>query len=98
MAAAMDAAAKTLGTTTSDLMSSLQNGQTLASVASSKGVSQDDLVKSISAALSQADSNLSTDQATQLATALVTGTPPTDQSRAWAAGTSGATSTYNVLA
>ena len=96
-AAAMDAAAKALGTT-SDLVSSLQSGQSLATIASAKGVSQDDLVKAISSALSQADSSLSTDQATQLATAMVTGPATPDPSRQWAASPSGTASTFAILA
>jgi hypothetical protein len=97
-AAAMDAAAKVLGTTTSDLVSSLQSGQSLATIASAKGVSQDDLIKAISSALSQADSSLSTDQATQLATAMVTGPATPDPSRQWAAAPSATASTFAILA
>ncbi len=97
-AAAMDAAATALGTTTSDLVSSLQTGQSLASIASTKGVSQDDMVKAISSALSQANSSLSTDQATQLATAMVTGPASSDPSRQWAAAPSGTASTFAILA
>jgi uncharacterized protein YidB (DUF937 family) len=98
MSTAMDATAQLLGTTTTDLATSLQSGQTLAQIASSKGVSQDDLVKAISSALQQADSNLSADQATQMATTLATGTPPAGQSQPWATGTANTSSTYNVLA
>jgi hypothetical protein len=97
-AAAMDAAAKALGTTTSDLVSSLQSGQSLATIASAKGVSQDDLVKAISSALSQADSSLSTDQATQLATAMVTGPATPDPSRQWSTAPAGTASTFAILA
>jgi uncharacterized protein YidB (DUF937 family) len=98
MSTAMDAAAKLLGTTTTDLASSLKSGQSLAAIASSKGVSQDDLVKAISTALTQADSSLSADQANQLATRLATGTRPTGQTQPWAAGTADAPSTFSVLA
>jgi uncharacterized protein YidB (DUF937 family) len=98
MAAGMDAAAKTLGMTTTDLTSTLQSGQSLASIASSKGVSQDDLVKAISSALSGADSNLTTAQAGQLATSMVTGTPPTSQNQPWATSTARASSTYSIVA
>jgi tape measure domain-containing protein len=38
---AMDAAAKLLGMSASDLRSALQSGQSLADIASSKGISQD---------------------------------------------------------
>ena len=98
MATAMDAAAKLLGTTTTDLATALQSGQSLTSIASSKGVSKDDLVKAISSALTQADSNLSADQAAQLATSLATGTRPTGQVQPWATEGSGTASTFNVLA
>jgi uncharacterized protein YidB (DUF937 family) len=98
MSTAMDATAQLLGTTTSDLATSLQSGQSLSQIASSKGVSQDDLVKAISTALQQADTNLSADQASQMATALATGTPPAGQNQPWATGTSGSSSTYNILA
>jgi hypothetical protein len=98
MSAAMDTAAKTLGTTTSDLMTQLQSGKSLASIASAKGVSQTDLVKDISTALQSADSNLSSDQATKLATNLVNGTQQNNQQQAWSAGNVVASSTYSVLA
>jgi len=98
MGAAMDAAAKALGTTTSDLVSSLQSGQSLASTASAKGVSQDDLVKAMSTALSQADSSLSSDQATQLATAMFTGTRPVSLNQQWDRGASESSSTFAILA
>ena len=96
--AAMDAASNLLGMSTTDLMSSLQSGQSLSSIAKSKGVSQDDLVKAMATALQGADSNLSADQATQMATQMATQTPDT-QNRQWAAGTQQAvTSTYNITA
>ncbi len=99
MSTAMDATAQLLGTTTSALETSLQSGQTLAQIASAQGVSQNDLVTAISNALQQADSNLSSDQATQLATTLATGTPPAGGTQPWATGTTGtSTSTYNVVA
>jgi hypothetical protein len=98
MSAAMDTAAKTLGTTTSDLMTQLQSGQSLASIATSKGISQTDLVKAISTALQSAGPNLSSDQATNLATSLVTGTQQSNQQQAWSTGNAGPSSTYSVLA
>ena len=53
---------------------------------------------SIATALQGADSTLSADQATELATQMVTGTAGS-QGRTWAAGTGQAsTSTYNVTA
>jgi hypothetical protein len=94
----MDTAAKTLGTTTSDLMTQLQSGKSLASIASSTGVSQTDLVKDISTALQSADSKLSSDQATKLATNLVNGTQQNNQQQAWSTGNTDASSTYSVIA
>ena len=97
-AAAMDAAAKALGMSASDLLSSLQSGQSLASIAKSKGVSQDDLVKAMAAALQGTDSRLSADQATQLATQMATRTPGT-QNQPWAAGAQqDGTATYSITA
>ena len=98
MSTAMDTAAKTLGTTTSDLMTQLQSGKSLASIASSTGVSQTDLVKDISTALQSADSKLSSDQATKLATNLVNGTQQNNQQQAWSTGNTDASSTYSVIA
>jgi uncharacterized protein YidB (DUF937 family) len=96
-AAAMDAAAKLLGMSTTDLTSALQNGQSLTSIASSKGVSQNDLVNAMATALQGANSNLSTDQATDIATRMVTQTPGT-QNQPWAAGTTDAPSTFSITA
>ena len=73
MGAAMQAAAQTLGVSSDELRASLQNGETLSSLASSKGVSQDSLVGAIATAMQQADTSLSTDQATQIATRLADG-------------------------
>jgi uncharacterized protein YidB (DUF937 family) len=95
MAAAMQAAATTLGLSADQLASSLKSGQSLSALASSKGVSQDDLVKSISAALQQADTDLSADQATQIATGLATAVP---QSQSWQPAGGGVTSTFGVTA
>lgn len=83
---------------TTELMSSLQSGQTLADLARSKGVSQSDLTKAISTALQGADSNLSSDQAAALATQMVAGTAGS-QNQPWAAGTGQtSTNTYSVTA
>lgn len=94
MAAAMQAAAKALGVTTDQLTSALKSGQSLSSLASSKGVSQDDLVKAMATALQGVDSSLSADQATQIATGLATATP---QSQPWAP-TMGSSSTFGITA
>ena len=96
--AAMDAASQLLGTSTSDLMSSLQSGQSLASIAKSKGVSQDDLVKAMATALQGVNSSLTADQATQLATRMATQAAGT-QSQVWGAGAQDSgTSTYSITA
>ncbi len=47
---AMDAAAQALGMSTTDLRTALQSGQSLSSLAASKGVSQDSLISAISSA------------------------------------------------
>jgi uncharacterized protein YidB (DUF937 family) len=97
VSAAMDAAAQSLGTTSSDLQTSLSSGQTLASLATSKGVSQNDLIAAMSTALQGADSQLSADQATNLATLLVSG-PPNGQTQPWATGSAGNSSTVSITA
>ena len=73
--AAMDAAAKSLGMEPSDLLKALKGGQSLADLAKTKGVSQDDLVKAMASAIGQANPSLSTDQATQIATRMATRVP-----------------------
>jgi uncharacterized protein YidB (DUF937 family) len=98
VSAAMDSAAQTLGTTTSDLATSLQNGQSLSSIATSKGVSQTDLINAMSTALAGADSNLSAAQATQLATSIVNGPSQGNSASPWTAGSAGRSSTFSVAA
>ena len=95
----MDAAAKALGTTTSDLTTALQSGQSLATIAKSKGVSLDDLVKAMATALQGTDSNLSSEQATSIATQMANRTPGS-QDGPWAATSGSVTgaSTYSVTA
>ena len=98
-AAAMDAAASTLGMSATDLASSLQSGQSLATIAKSKGVSLDDVVKAMATALQDADSNLSSEQATAIATQMANRTPGS-QEGPWAATSGSVTgaSTYSVTA
>jgi uncharacterized protein YidB (DUF937 family) len=97
-AAAMDAASRALGVSSSDLISSMQSGQSLASIAKSKGVSQDDLVKAMATALQGVDSNLTADQAKQLATQMATQTPGA-RTDGWNAGAQASgTTTYSVTA
>jgi uncharacterized protein YidB (DUF937 family) len=73
MRKAFDAAAQTLGMSTSDLRDALKGGQSMSSLAQSKGVSTDTLTSAISSALSGTDSSLSTSQATEMAQRIVAG-------------------------
>jgi hypothetical protein len=58
---AMDAAAKALGMTASDLRTALQSGKSLADIASSKGISQDTLVAAMATAIQQSNSSVTAD-------------------------------------
>jgi uncharacterized protein YidB (DUF937 family) len=101
VSAAMDSAAQLLGTTTSDLATSLQNGQSLSSIATSKGVGQTDLINAMSTALAGADSNLSAAQATQLATSMVNRPSQGNGASPWTTGSTGSagrSSTFSVAA
>lgn len=71
--AGMDAAAQTLGVSSSDLMSALNNGQSLASIAQAKGVSTDSLTSAISGALTKANPSLTSARAQQIAQRMVSG-------------------------
>ncbi len=71
--AGMDAAAKALGMSTDDLRTALQGGQSLASLAQSKGVSTDTLTSAIGSALTQANPQLSAARAQQIAQRMVFG-------------------------
>jgi hypothetical protein len=71
--AGMDAAAKALGMSTSDLLAARKSGQSLASIAQAKGVSIDSVTSAISAALTKADPSLSADRAQQIAQRMVNG-------------------------
>jgi hypothetical protein len=94
---AMSAASQLLGMSTSDLGSALQSGQSLASIASSQGVSQSALVGALAAAIKGSNSNLTADQATQIATQMANRTSASQTQPAagllqaaastWAAGT-----------
>ena len=72
----MNGAAQALGMSSSDLISALQSGQSLSSIASSKGLSQDKLVAAMATSIQQANPGVSADQATKVATAMATRTPP----------------------
>jgi uncharacterized protein YidB (DUF937 family) len=98
VSAAMDSVASLLGTTTTDLATATRSGQSLTQIASSKGVSQQSLVSAIATALEGSDSSMSTSQATQLATALATGTPQNNQTQPWSTASTGTPSTFSVSA
>jgi hypothetical protein len=76
--AAMDAAASALGMQPQDLFSALRSGQSLADLAKSKGLSQDQLVSAMSSAITEANPQISSDQATQIATRIATRVPGQD--------------------
>ena len=63
----MGAVSQLLGESTGQVAAALKSGQTLVAVATSQGVSQDDLVKTIAASFQKANPNLGTDVATQIA-------------------------------
>jgi len=71
--AGMDAAASALGMSSSDLQSALRGGQSLSSLAQSKGISTTDLADTITSALTKANPSLSADRAQQLAQRMITG-------------------------
>jgi uncharacterized protein YidB (DUF937 family) len=95
MKAAMQAAATTLGVSTDELASALKGGRSLGDLAQSKGIGRDDLVNAIATALQQSDTNLSSDDATRMATRLVTAAPG---AQPWSAPVEGATSTFGITA
>jgi hypothetical protein len=106
---AMSAASTLLGMSTSDLTAALQSGQSLASIASSKSVSQSALISALASALQGSGSNLTSDQATQIATQMAThvsgtqsrpgsATPQQAAATAWSAGTPTAASTFTIAA
>jgi hypothetical protein len=72
----MNGAAQALGMSSSDLIGALQSGQSLSSIASSKGLSQDKLVAAMATSIQQANPGVSAEQATKVATAMATRTPP----------------------
>jgi uncharacterized protein YidB (DUF937 family) len=73
----MEAAANLLGVSESDLRTALQGGQSLSQIAASKGISEDQLVSTISSAIQQANPDISADQANRVATSIATRTPGT---------------------
>ena len=93
--AAMDAAASALGLQPKDLFAALQSGQSLADIAKSKGVSQDQLVSAMSTAITKANPSISADQANQIAQRLATQVPGQDGTGQSAAATSGTSGTHH---
>jgi uncharacterized protein YidB (DUF937 family) len=77
--AGMDAAAQALGMSSSDLQTALKGGQSLSSLAQSKGINPDSLTKTISDAVAKANPSMSSDRAQQIAQRLVNG--PNDSDR-----------------
>lgn len=71
--AGMDAAAQVLGMSSSDLRTALAGGQTLSSLAQSKGVSTDSLLTAISDTLTKANPSMSPNRAQEIAHRLVDG-------------------------
>ena len=71
--AGMDAAAKALNMSTSDLQAALKSGQTIASLAQSKDVSIDTLTSTISSTLTKANPALSSDRAQVIAQRMING-------------------------
>lgn len=71
--AGMDAAAKALGLSSTDLQTALKGGQSLTSLAQNKGVTTDALSQAISSAVSQANPSLSGGRAQQIAQRLIQG-------------------------
>jgi hypothetical protein len=64
---AMDAAAQSLGMTRQELRTALSGGQTIASIATTKGISTATVKSSMAAALLKANPNMSPDRADQIA-------------------------------
>jgi len=64
---AMDTAAQALGMTRQELRTALSGGQTIASIATSKGISTASVKSSMAAALLKANPNMSPDRADQIA-------------------------------
>jgi hypothetical protein len=71
--AGMDAAAKALGMSSTDVQTALKSGQSLTSLAQSKGVSTGTLSDAISDALTQANPSLSGARAQQITQRLIQG-------------------------
>ena len=69
----MDAAAKALGMSTTDLKTALGKGDTLASLAQAKGVSTDSLTSAITSALTTANPSMSADRAGKIAARFIAG-------------------------
>jgi hypothetical protein len=92
----MSAVSQLFGMSTSDLGAAVQSGQSLASIASSKGVSQGALVDALAAAIKGSNSSLSTDQATQIATQMATRTAGTQSQASTSGVQQAAASTWSI--
>jgi hypothetical protein len=71
--AALDAAAKDLGMSTSDLQSKLSSGQTLQQLASQNKVDTKQLTSDMASAISSADPSVASDRANQIAARILAG-------------------------
>ena len=71
--AAMSAAADALNESPDQLKQELSSGKSLSDIAAEKGVSTDDLQKSMEAAVKQANPNLSDDQAASITQKMISG-------------------------
>jgi uncharacterized protein YidB (DUF937 family) len=80
--AGLDAAAKALGMSSSDLRAALTSGTTLSSLAQAKGVSADALTSAVSDALKKANPSLTSDRAAAITQRMISGTASASQTAA----------------
>jgi hypothetical protein len=71
-----DAVSKALGMSADDLRTARSQGTSLAQLAASKGISQDDLTKAIEQGLQQSDPSIGASRANQIASALISSQKP----------------------
>ena len=86
----MDAAAKALGMSSSDVQSALQGGKSLSQLATDQGKKIDDVKAAISDAISKANPSISSDRAAKIAQRMMDG--PASSASAAAAGSTGVSS------
>lgn len=98
----MNEVAKLLGLSSSELSSELGSGKTLSTLASEKGVSSSELVKTIETELSahkpEGAPELSASELTKMATSIANGTPPAPPSSLQQGSGSGGHSNATTLA